>query len=54
MVSGESKVAYLYDTASVPAFKPVYLGSGVTDVQFQNDDQGQLVIEKTKIKKVLA
>ena len=43
VVSGDSKVAYLYDTTSVvPAFDPVYLGSGVNDVQFQMDDQGQL------------
>ncbi|MCX5795645.1 MAG: hypothetical protein NTY77_09145 [Elusimicrobia bacterium] len=42
VVSGESQMAYLYDTAYVPAFDPVYLGSGVNDVQFQLDDQGQL------------
>jgi|GEM_PF-4620725 len=45
VVSGDSNAAYLMDTADVPpAFDPVYLGSGVSDVQFQTDDQGQLTI----------
>ena len=42
VVSGETKAAYLFDTTDVPAFDPVYLGSGVNDVQFQIDDQAQL------------
>lgn len=43
-VGGEEKTAYLYDTASTPAFAPVHLGSKVTGVQFQSDEQGKLVV----------
>jgi len=41
-VSGDTKDAYLYDTAETPAFEPKWLDSGVTDVRFKLDDQGQL------------
>jgi len=42
-VFGENKDAFLYDTADPPAFEPKWLDSGVTDVRFKLDDQGQLV-----------
>jgi hypothetical protein len=39
--------AFLYDIDpnDMSPFSPVFLGNGVTDVQFQTDDQGQLTIE---------
>jgi hypothetical protein len=43
IVSGDSQVAYLYDISGAQAFNPVYLGSGVIDVQFQSDDSGTVI-----------
>lgn len=36
------KTAYLSDTADPPAFQPVWLGDGVTEVRFKLDEQGAL------------
>jgi len=47
LVSGDNKDAYLYDTTDSPTFDPVYLGSGVTDVLFQADDQGKILFIMT-------
>ena len=43
-ISGDDRVAYLYDTSETPAFDAVYLGSAVAGVQFQADESGQMVI----------
>ncbi|MFA6318659.1 MAG: hypothetical protein WC943_14725, partial [Elusimicrobiota bacterium] len=40
MVSGPERDAYLFDAADPAAFNPVYLGSQITGVQFQKDEQG--------------
>jgi hypothetical protein len=37
----ETQDAYLYDTANPPAFNPVYLASGVKDVQFSDTTNGR-------------
>ncbi|MDE2314294.1 MAG: hypothetical protein KGL04_08980 [Elusimicrobia bacterium] len=42
VVSGQNEDAYLYDTATPPAFDPVYLGSGVTEVRFENNADGSI------------
>ena len=41
-MSGEQQQAYLYDTNYPAAFDPVYLGSQVSDIQFQLDDAAKL------------
>lgn len=40
-VTGPSQDAFLYDTAVPPAFKPVYLASGVKEVRFSNTQNGR-------------
>jgi hypothetical protein len=39
-VVADTKDAFLYDTAKPPAFKPVYLASGVADVRFSDTGNG--------------
>jgi len=41
-VSGDEARAYLRDTADPPAFEPVLLDSGVSDVRFRLDGDGRL------------
>ncbi|MHB2025511.1 MAG: hypothetical protein ACYCPQ_02555 [Elusimicrobiota bacterium] len=41
-IAGAEDRAFLYDTTTPPAFKPVWLGDGIQDVRFQNDDSGRL------------
>lgn len=41
-ITGDDLEATLYDTSATPAFQPVLLGTGVTDVRFQADDSGAL------------
>ncbi|MCX5788888.1 MAG: hypothetical protein NTX64_10350 [Elusimicrobia bacterium] len=43
-ISGDDRVAYLYDASPTPAFGAVYLGTTVAGVQFQTDESGRLVI----------
>jgi hypothetical protein len=40
-VMGDSKDAFLYDTAIPPSFSPLYLASKVTNVQFSDTSKGQ-------------
>jgi hypothetical protein len=40
-VVADTKDAFLYDTAKSPAFNPVYLASGVADVQFSDTGNGR-------------
>ena len=42
-VTGSSGDAFLYDTAEPPAFKPVYLASGVKEVRFSNPKNGRVL-----------
>jgi len=42
-ITRDNADAYLYDTADPPAFNPVWLGSGVTEVLFNPNDQRPLV-----------
>ncbi len=37
----ETQDAYLYDTSKEPSFNPVYLASGVKDVQFSDTSSGR-------------
>jgi hypothetical protein len=37
----DTQDAFLYDTANPPAFNPVYLASGVQDVQFSDTKNGR-------------
>ncbi|MBI3552040.1 MAG: hypothetical protein HY077_05935 [Elusimicrobia bacterium] len=41
-IDGDAKNAFLHDTADPPAFEPVFLAAGVTEVRFQNDADGKL------------
>lgn len=42
-ISADGKLsAFLNDTAETPAFQPVWLGDGVTDVRFKNNQDGSL------------
>jgi hypothetical protein len=43
-VMGDSKDAFLYDTANPPSFAPVYLASEVSNVQFSNNSGRPLEI----------
>ena len=40
-VTGADKDAFLFDQSNPPAFKPVYLSSGVQDVKFSNPRNGK-------------
>ena len=40
-VETETQDAYLYDTSKEPSFNPVYLASGVKDVQFSDTSSGR-------------
>jgi hypothetical protein len=40
-VVGDTQDAFLYDTANPPSFNPVYLASGVVDVQYSNASNGR-------------
>jgi hypothetical protein len=40
-ISGNSRDAFLYDTAKKPAFSPIYLASGVKEVKFSNASNGR-------------
>ena len=46
-VMGDSKDAFLYDTANPPSFAPVYLASEVSNVQFSNNPGRPLEIVLT-------
>ena len=42
VTTDEKLSAFLNDTAETPAFQPVWLGDGVTDVRFKNNADGSL------------